>query len=362
MRVKKIKLVPTPHQKGVLTKMLAEHRFLYNHCLALKIDAYNTEKKILSCFDLIKSEIKKLKTEGKFETSNYSSLQQTVRRLDKAYQSFFRRIKTGGSPGFPRFKNADRFRTIEYGKRGDGNQIKKESLYLQNVGLMKCLWFGDFPDYKTMSLSKIGDSFYANFIVETQPEKPFVTNKAIGLDFGLKTFLTTSDGLKIESPKFHKQSLKELAKIHRRIHRADKEKRKRYKKALAKLQQKVANRRQDFNHKLSRKLVQGYDFIFLEDIILHDLQSDFRNINRTYADVAFGQLRQFLTYKAENAGKILKTVNPAYTTQECWKCGARNKLELKDRLYVCPCGHSEDRDINAAKNILRRGLASLETA
>jgi putative transposase len=193
------------------------------------------------------------------------------------------------------------------------------------------------------------------------PENVIKTALSVGIDFGLKMFLTLSTGEKIDSPKFHKQSLKEEAKVHRRIHKAKKGSylRNKHKKSLAKIRRKTSNRRMNFNHKISRKIVNNFDVICVENIDLTKMTSDVKNINRTYRDVAFGQFREFLTYKAENAGKILVKVNPQNTTKECYNCGKLVDKTLKDRVHQCECGYIEDRDINAAKNILRRGLASL---
>lgn len=337
--------------------MIDEHRLLYNHCLAKKSTTYKESKINISCFDLIKTEIKKLRECGQIKISNYSSCQQTIRRLDKSYQVFFKK------GGFPRFKAFERFNTVEYGVRGDGNQIKGSKLYLQNIGLIKCLWFLELKDYKTLSITRRGDKFFANFIIESVfKEKTAPSNKQIGIDFGLLNYITTSDGQIIDSPKFHKKSLKELAKIHRRIHKCEKKSkaRQKHKKTLAKIYEKIQNRRKDFNHKISRRLVNNHDLIVCEDIRLQKLmQSDISNINRTYADVAFGQFINFLSYKAEIAGKTFLKINPAYTTQECSRCKQLTKLSLKERTFCCNyCSHTENRDINAAKNILRRGLAS----
>lgn len=356
---KKILLFPTKSQIKKIDAQIEEHRLLYNSCLALKKETWENEKENLSCFDLIKSETKKFKN-----TANYSALQQTVRRLDKAYNSFFRRVKAGEKPGYPRFKNRDRFKTIEYGAYGDGNKLKNNKIYLQNVGQIKCS-SQDFPEnIKKISITRCKGKYYANLLYQDISKVSVApTNKNVGIDFGIKTFVATSDGDKIESPKFHKQSLKEEAKVHRRIHRAEKgtKERAKHKRSLQKVKSKIANRRKDFNHKLSRKIVDEYDTIAIEKIELEDLKSNIKNINRAYRDVAWGQFKTFLTYKAENAGKRVVEVNPAYTTQECSCCGNIKKKKLSERIHKCQkCGYEDDRDINAAKNILRRGLASLE--
>lgn len=354
MKVVQIMLSPTPAQATLLQRQLDEHRLLYNTCLAKKIKAWTEEEKSVSAYDLIKTEIRPLKDGGAI--SNYSSLQQTVRRLDKAYSAFFKK-----NSGFPRFKNKDRFRTIEY-TYGDGCKVRGDKIYLQNVGEIDC-HSPRFPEkVKALSITKSGRRFYVNLSYEYAGDVGTKRREAnVGLDFGLKTFITTSDGEKFQAPKPLKRALKENAKIHRRIHRAKKGTplREKHKRTLAKVNRNIANRRKDFNHKLSRSLVNRYDTIVVEDINLADLLTAIPNINRAYNDLGFGQLRQFLTYKAENAGKVCIRVNPAYTTQECSSCGRLVEKDLSERIHVCPCGHTEDRDVNAAKNILRRGLASL---
>lgn len=357
-KCKKILLFPSRSQAKKIDIQIEEHRQLYNRCLHLKKEAWVERKENLTCFDLIKSEVKKHK-----KHSNYSSLQQTVRRLDKAYSSFFRRVNKGEKSGFPRFKSKDRFRTIEYGSYGDGNKIKNDRVYLQNIGQIKCSTKAFPKNIKKLSITKIGDRYYANLLYEeVNLELVERTNNAIGIDFGLKTFVVTSDGEKFESPKFHRESLKNEAKIHRRIHKSKKgsKLREKHKKTLQKVKNKIANKRRDFNHKLSRKIVNRNDIIVIEDIALQKLTSNINNINRTYRDVAWGQFQTFLTYKAENAGKVVVKINPAYTTQECSCCGHIEKKLLNQREHICNnCGYKDDRDVNAAKNILRRGLASL---
>lgn len=355
MKVIQRQLSPTPNQVYLLNKQLDEHRHLYNSCLEIKINEYKNNKKSISCFDLIKSEIPKLKENGSI--SNYSSLQQTLRRLDKTYQSFFR-----NGYGFPRFKNKDRFKTIEFGRYGDGCKIKNGLLYIQNVGLIKCLHLPEIKSIKNLSISLKAGTFYVNIIhEEDRIQNANKTNSSIGLDFGLKTFITGSDGSTYDSPKFHKKSLKEEAKLNRKIQKNKKgsKDREKYKRAMSKHKRRVSNRRKDSNHKLSRKIINSYDVICIENIKINDLNSKISNINRAYRDVAFCQFQNFLTYKAEDAGKILVKVDPHNTTKECYECGKLIDKTLKERVHKCSCGNIEDRDVNAAKNILRRGLASL---
>lgn len=341
----------------MLNQQIEEHRLLYNACLEKKQSAYENDKTNISIFDLIKSEVKVYR-----KIANCSSMQHTVRRLGKAFDKFFSDIKKGIKTGYPRIKKFDRFNTLEY-TYTDGIKKRGEFLYIYNVGEIPCD-FSRVGEIKFASITRRGDKFYANFGVENKIVKSETNYRQVGLDVGLKTFITTSDGEKFDSPKFHKKKLKEEAKIHRRIHRSPKgsKLRKKHKKSLNKLKTKISNQRKDFNHKLSRKIVDCYDFIAMEDINLNGLTTEIKNINRTYSDVAIGQFRTYVSYKAENAGKIFVKI-PAYnTTKECSECGKLTDKTLKERTHKCSCGYEECRDINAAKNILRRGLASLAKA
>lgn len=368
MRVIQVKLEPTASQTSLLNEMLGQHRHIYNSTLEYKKILYEEfDKTPLSGFNAIKEVLPVLKRENEINLVNYSSGQQTIRRLDKAFNHFFHGAKKGRKSGFPRFKNADRFNTIEYARYGDGGKIKNGKFYLQHVGLIKALWFEDIPNPKTFSITRRSNGFYVNFIIDdNRAARTVRTGRDVGIDFGLKTFVTTSDGEKIESPKYLKQSLKRIQKAHRKISRAEKGsvEREKAKRVLNKVSTKVSNQRKDFNHKLSRRFINEYDRIFIEDLDTKKMQEGAANegkkaVSRTYSDVAWGQFKQFLTYKAENAGKVIGKVKPEYTSQECHRCQRITPKTLEERTHVCSCGCIEDRDINAAKNILRRGLASL---
>ena len=218
MRVIQVKLSPSCSQITLLNDLLEEHISLYNSTLECKKILYESfDGQKLSCFDAIKEIIPEFKKLGELKLANYSSAQQTIRRLDKAFNRFFH------GNGFPRFKNKDRFNTVEYGKYGDGCKIKKDKLYIQNIGLVKCLWYCDInqKNIRTLSITRKNDSFYVNFIVnEDKNIRISFTNKNIGLDFGLKTFITTSDGEKYDSPKYLKKSLKRIKKANRKLSRS----------------------------------------------------------------------------------------------------------------------------------------------
>jgi putative transposase len=337
------RIYPTKKQRKLINLQLEEHRQLYNYCLKFKSKLYKLFGKNISAFDLIKRFVKKFKKQ-----SNYSALQQTVRRLDKSYKAFFK--KHGG---FPRYKKL--FKTIEYSKYGDGCKLSDNNtiLYLQNIGKIKVKNHRKIEHkIKTLSITYKNGIYHVNVICSTSIycndiHKNIV--KSVGIDFGIKHLISTSDKEQIFAPKPLSYKLKSLAKAQRK---------KNYKVAN-KIYKKITNIRKDFNHKLSRKLVNKYDVICLEDISSKDWLTNIRNINRTISDINIGQLINFIVYKAESAGKRIMFVNPSYTTQQCSKCGKMVEKTLKERVHKCSCGFVCDRDLNASYNILRLGLQSL---
>jgi len=341
---------------AILAKMEDAHLNLYNTALAEKNDQYEKTKKSDSVFTQIKRFVPAVKQTENGKLCNYSSLQQTIRRLHKSFNAIYNR--RGGKP---RFKKTV---PLEYSTYGDGWKIVNDSLRIQNVGFISLKTHRPIDGkIKSLVVKKNGDKFYACVACKRISAPLKQTNKAVGIDFGLKTFLTMSDGEKVEHSLPLKRSLKNIAKIHRQIKKAvesksaRKEKLKR--KALRLTYEKTKNRRLDFAHKLSRKIVNENSFIAVEDLNLRGLTTGIKNINRKYSDVAVGMFYDLLAYKAESAGRQFVRVNPKNTSQACCKCGKLAGLTLKDREIVCDCGHSEDRDINAAKNILALGLKTV---
>jgi len=338
MKTFQYRLKPTKRQVKLIKEQLEVHRNLYNQCLEERISAYK-EGVSISCFDQIKSVVPTLK--GK---SNYSAMQQTVRRLDKTYKSSFRK-----QSGFPRFRAKNRFRTIQFGSYGDGCKLG-EKIYIQHIGQIRCIFHRPIPsDYtiKTMSIT-LGNQAFINITCERKSGNRSDNTKVVGIDFGIQSTMTTSDGDKFVSPTFTKDQLKNIQRLHRR---------KRY-DALNKIHNKIRNQRKDFNHKLSRSIINGYGIICLENLSVEGITS-FKHVNRRLYDLGINQLINFIVYKAESAGKYVVLVDPAYTSQTCSECGEVKPKQLKERIHDCKCGCYLDRDVNAAINIKRLGLQSL---
>lgn len=350
----KFRLYPSKRQKHELFRQFDVHRDLYNFCREERIKTYEETKSSPSGIDQIKSNVPKFKNQ-----TNVSSLQQTARRVDKAFNNFFRRCKNGEKPGFPRFKK--RLDSIEF-TAGDGVKIKDGKLYIQHIGNIKMVLHRELKDYSRVIVKYQNGEFYACFVTEAELKTFSPTDKTVGLDFGLQTFVTTSDGEKIDSPKFLKQNLKRLKKVTSKRDKAEKGSKERRKKSkiVRTIFTKITNQRADFNHKLANRLVKENNVIVIEDLNIKKLSAgEVANINRTYNDVSWAQFSQMLSYKAENAGRKYVKVNPSNTSKTCNDCGKIHELTLEDRVMKCDCGKTEDRDVNAARNILRLGLQSL---
>jgi len=197
--------------------------------------------------------------------------------------------------------------------------------------------------------------------VETKPLP--VSSEAVGIDLGLKTFAVLSNGEQIKRQRWLKHDANDVARLQRKKEKLPKgsNARKKAVMALNHAYQRVTNRRTNFAHQESRKLVNRYSLLVFEDLKIQGMQAiGSKVINRGISDVAWGQFVQYTTYKAENAGRGVIRVNPRGTTQSCSSCGKVVAKDLSVRVHDCPhCGLKIDRDLNAALNILARGLASL---
>ena len=362
------RLYPTRKQLVSLDLMLDGHRFLYNQALAQRKDVYEKTGKGIGYNTQATNLLPQLRTESVIVSAcNYSSLQQTLRRLDKAFKAFFRRAKTGEKPGYPRFKSADRFNTINYAALGDGCQIKSDRLYLQNIGHVKVKWHRPLEGKtKTLCVSRRNGKWYACFFVEHDIVTLPVSGKSIGIDVGLNSFITTSEGHQIDAPKYFRASEKHLKSAQQRLSRRKKGAKRRAKarKLVSGIHEKIANQRLDFCHKTAKKIVDAYSHIAVENLSIRNMVKN-PHLAKSISDAGWGMFLTILKSKAEKAGRGFEEVNPQGTSQRCSVCGEVVKKSLAVRVHRCPsCGLSLDRDVNAALNILqlaRTGPSALAT-
>ena len=357
----KYKLKPTPDQERVLAETLWRCRTLYNTALEERITAYRRCGVTLTRYQQ-EAELKDLRAElPEYADIHSHILQDVLARLDKTYQAFFRRVKAGQTPGFPRFQGRDRYHSFTYKEYGNGARLDNGFLVLSKIGRVSVRWSRPLDGTpKTVTISKEGDGWYAILScadVSAQPLPP--TGRETGIDVGLKVFLITADGDVVENPRHYRRGEKKIAKAQRVVLRRKKGSHGR-RKAVGNLQrahQHVQRQQLDFHHKTALKLLRQYDTIYLEDLQVANMVRN-RHLAKSISDAAWAQFRSILTYKAACADKRVVAVPPAYTSQDCSGCGTRVPKSLSVRTHVCPsCGLVLDRDENAARNIQWAGQA-----
>jgi putative transposase len=364
-RTYKYRLFPTAAQRSALLRALDACRWVYNTTLEVRRDAYEINQETLSRFDTINL-IPGWKVEQPFLKNAFSqSLQEVCKRVDLAFQAFFRRVKAGEEPGYPRFKGRNWYDSVTYPQYGNGVKLDGEYLFLSKIGSVRVKLHRPVEGtIKTVTIRRdsVGN-WYACLACDVDVEPLPVVDHVVGIDLGLKTFATLSDGGKINRQRWMKQDAAEIARLQRQKERYAKGSPQRRKviRALNHAYQRATNRRTNFAHQASRQVVNAYQVMVFEDLDIQDMQSDGKRvINRNIADVAWGQFVQFTTYKAASAGRVVLRVNPRGTTQMCSSCGEIVPKDLHVRVHNCPhCGLCIDRDLNASLNILARGLASL---
>ncbi len=267
----------------------------------------------------------------------------------------------GDKPGYPRFRSRSRYNSFTYPQTGF--TIEQDRLKLSKIGKVKIKLHRPIEGkIKTLTITRTSTGkWYACFSVECQPQPmPFVLS-AIGIDCGLKQFAVLSNGEAIANPRFFRTEEKRLAKAQRRLSAATKgsPERKKRRKVVACIHERIANKRRDFAHQESRKLVNRFAIIVFENLNIRGMLKNSR-LAKSIADAAWNQLAQFTSYKAENAGRCVVQVNPHNTSQICSRCGELVEKALSVRVHHCfSCGLTLDRDHNAAINILALGLRSI---
>ncbi len=354
------RVYPTKQQHRQLNMLLETARRLYNNALAERRDAYQNDGKTLNYYDQANKLKAKRKEDPYLAQLNFSACQDVLRRLDKAFKAFFRRVKAGEKPGYPRFKGKGRYDSITFPSYGDGCKVKDNRLYLQNVGLLKVKWHRQIEGkIKTVTIRRKVDKWFVSFSCEVEPTPLAPCSEAVGIDLGVKHLVITSDGEFYKHPKFLRDAERKLKRKQRAVSRKKKGSNRRRKavRDLARLYQHIANQRKDYAHKVSRKLVNRYGLIAFENLNVQGMVKNHR-LAKSIVDAAWNQLVQFTMYKAEEAGRRVVLVDPKNTSQLCSNCGEIVPKKLSERVHRCEhCRYVQDRDVNAAQNILKRALA-----
>ncbi len=364
----KYRLYPTKKQQKLLQEQLNECRWLYNHFLEERKNSWEQENKSVGYFQQCKKLIS-LKKERPSLNNVYSQVLQNVAdRIDKAFQNFFRRVKQGEKKtGYPRFKNFDRYDSFTYKQAGFGWGIENNNLKLSKIGSIKIKMHRSIiGTLKTCTIRKQSGKWCVCFSVEYENNPLPKSDKAVGIDVGLESFATLSTQEKIDNPHFFKIDQKALVKAQRKLSKQEKgsPERRKAKKIIVHIHQRISNRRHDFIHQEARKIVNRFGIICVEKLSIKNmLQNGFRSIHRGIADVAWYQFANVLSQKAEEAARRFIAIDPKGTSQRCSQCGTIVKKELSDRWHDCPtCNCHLYRDYNASLNILSLGLKTLGLA
>src|SRR6266487_6764482 len=356
------RLNPTKKQLKALENTLEECRWVYNSTLAYRKEAWEQEQRHVSYYES-KARLPLLKVERPSLKGVHSQvLQNVTERVELAMQAFFRRCKAGEASGYPRFKGSGRYDSFTFTQSGF-SITHDERLTLSKIGSLKMVYHSPIKSkIKTLTIrcSSTG-KWYACFSIECEPERLPELASPVGIDVGLKTFATLSDGTEIANPRFFRKEEKALAKVQRKHSQLAKgtPQRRKHRKVVARVHERIQFRRDNFTHQESRKIINAYGVIAVEDLHVKRMTHN-HCLAKSIHDASWSEFFSKLSCKAEEAGRRCVVVNPAYTSQDCSRCHHRQVMPLSERTYHCPCCLlSIDRDLNASKNILAVGLHSL---
>lgn len=364
----KYRLYLTKGQRRILEQQLEECRWVYNETLAARKKAYQDRGESLRLYDTQAAlPVWKL-TRPALKLVHSQVLENVQVRVDLAYQAFFQRVKRGAEePGFPRFKQFGRYDSLTFPQYGNGVRLEGKRLVLSKVGAVQVVLHRPVEGTpKTVTLRRSATSkWFACFSCETDAKLLPPTSEVVGVDVGLASFATFSNGEKIDNPRFYRKDEADLKRVQRRKDAAkakqDWQDNRKQKLLLAKIHERIGNRRSDFAHKQSRELVNRYQVIVFEDLAPQQMGAKSgRGMRKSILDVAWTQCIEMTVSKAAEAGRRVVLVDPRNTSKMCSRCHVLVTKTLSDRTHICPsCGLVIDRDKNAAINILQRGLQTL---
>ena len=380
------RLRPTARQHVALAACVDGHRELYNAALQERKDGWSHASKTRIRYGDQSAQLTGMRAVRPDQAVwSFSSQQATLRRLNKAFAGFFRRVKAGQKAGFPRFRGKARFDTVEWPKDGDGARWLPEQrrVYLQGIGQVKVYLHREVRGrVKTIQIKRQGRRWMLVLSCDDVPTNRLpATGRQAGIDVGIVSFATMSDGERIDNPRWARAAAVRLAAAQQRLQRARRSGNNRAAKRenVAARHRKIANQRKDFHHKQARELAARYDLIVVEDLKIANMLRRAKpvpdpdnpgmflpngaraktGLNRSISDAGWGQFVSILRAKAEEAGRAWIEVDPQHTSDRCEACGhvaPANRVTQAE--FACQrCVHRAPADEHAARNILRAGLA-----
>lgn len=390
IRTYKFLMRPTIRQEQALVAMLRDHCSLYNGALEERRNAYR-QCGVTVQYGTQSAQLKDIRAfdpqqQGRW---SFSSQQATLRRLDKAFAAFFRRIKAGKKPGYPRFKGIGHFDTVDFPRDGDGCRWDSmphdpaTRVRLQGVGHVKVRQHRPVTGkIKTISVRREGRRWYVVLGAERIPEPLPPTGNAVGIDMGIANFLADSDGGFVANPRFGRKAAPKLQAAQRELSRCKRHSKRSRKVVgrIATLHRKVQRQRLDHAHKTALALIREHDFIAHEDLGIQRMSKSpaprpnedgtyapngaaaKAGLNRSIADAGWGVFLAILSAKAESAGREVMAMDPRNTSRRCPDCGhtAKGNRPSQEKFRCVACGYTAHADTVGALNVLRAGLARRE--
>jgi putative transposase len=388
-RTYRYRLHPTFRQQNALERQLECQRELYNAALEERIGAWKWEKRSVTYVDQCRTLTTLVEVRPDVVASGVVLCRGTLKRLDRAFTSFFRRVQQGSKPGYPRFKAGNRFNSLMWSD-DNGWKIKMSGrrLHIMGIGDIRANYHRGLKGTpKTITVRREGKKWWLNVSCMGVPAEPLpLTGLEVGVDLGVTNLVATSDGQIFRGDRFAQHAQGRLIAAQQKLFRqvCGSKRRGRQAESYARLHRKVANQRINAAHQLSRRLVNEYDFIVLEDLRISSMLKRPKprpspedsgrflpngaranaGLNRSISDAGWAILRSHISYKAESAGRSMVTVDPRHTSQTCAECGhVESGNRVNQAVFRClGCGHTDRADVNAARNILRAGRARQASA
>ena len=370
----KFRLYPDKEQEQKMFFTLNRCRELYNAALSERRDSYKYTGKGVSYYDQKKDlpEIKELREE--YNDIHSQVVQDVMVRVERGMKSFFRRVKNGETPGYPRFQGRNRYDSFTYPQ--GGYTLSERHVTLSKIGKVRVKLHREIEGtIKTATVKREVDQWYLVFSCELEQPAPLPeVPSEIGIDLGVTHFAALSDGTFIDSPRFFRKAHKDLKRKQRKLSRCKRGSHRRNKARIqvAKAHRKVKNQRRDFHFKEAKKLIEQHQVIVFEELELTNLTKHAKpkqdeatgeylpngasaksGLTKSILDAGLGQFVQIVTFKAANASRQVYMIDPKYTSQVCSACGVKGpKKDVSMRVHTCTsCGIVLDRDTNAASNI-----------